>query len=45
MARSVYGIVVFMSVATTLLAPPLLKWAWRGATPSSEAPEEVVQIG
>jgi Kef-type K+ transport system membrane component KefB len=44
-ARGVYGIIVFMSVATTLLAPPLVKWAWRGAVPSSEAPEEVVRLG
>jgi Kef-type K+ transport system membrane component KefB len=30
MGASVYGIVVFMSVATTLIAPPLLKLAFRG---------------
>ena len=33
MGESVYGIVVFMSVATTLVAPPLLKLAFRGAGP------------
>ena len=27
--QSVYGVVVFMSVATTLVAPPLLKIAYR----------------
>jgi Kef-type K+ transport system membrane component KefB len=29
MATSVYGTIVFMSVATTLIAPPLLKLAFR----------------
>lgn len=36
MAASVYGIVVFMSVATTLVAPPLLKVAFRGAIEAKE---------
>jgi Kef-type K+ transport system membrane component KefB len=31
MAHSVYGTIVFMSVATTLIAPPLLKLAFRGS--------------
>lgn len=31
MAKSVYGTIVFMSVATTLIAPPLLKLAFRGS--------------
>ena len=26
MSKSVYGVVVFMSVATTLIAPPLIRW-------------------
>ncbi len=43
MGESLYAIVVFMSVATTLVAPPLLKWAFRGATPTEE--EEIVQLG
>jgi Kef-type K+ transport system membrane component KefB len=30
MSDSVYGIIVFMSVMTTLVAPPLLKLAFRG---------------
>jgi Kef-type K+ transport system membrane component KefB len=30
MKESVYGIIVFMSVMTTLIAPPLLKLAFRG---------------
>jgi Kef-type K+ transport system membrane component KefB len=29
MSKGVYGVVVFMSVATTLVAPPLLRWAYR----------------
>jgi Kef-type K+ transport system membrane component KefB len=28
--QDVYGVVVFMSVATTIAAPPLLKIAYRG---------------
>jgi len=34
LTRSSYGVVVFMSVATTLLAPPLLRIAYRGVPPS-----------
>jgi Kef-type K+ transport system membrane component KefB len=30
MSPAVYGIIVFMSVATTIIAPPLLKLAYRG---------------
>ena len=44
MAPSIYGVIVFMSVATTLLAPPLLRWAYRGV--EQEAPaEEVAHLG
>jgi Kef-type K+ transport system membrane component KefB len=43
MEESVYGIVVFMSVATTLVAPPLLKLAFRNAVP--DVPEEKVRLG
>jgi Kef-type K+ transport system membrane component KefB len=33
----VYGAIVFMAVATTVLAPPLLKWAYAGCEkPASE---------
>ena len=42
MAESVYGIIVFMSVATTLIAPPLLKLAFRAPT---EAEREIVRLG
>jgi hypothetical protein len=45
MAQSVYGIVVFMSVATTLVAPPLLKFAYRGASPAARAEEEMPRLG
>ena len=43
MAQSVYGIVVFMSVATTLIAPPLLKLAFR-SVPEGAGPEEEEMI-
>ena len=31
LAQNVYGVIVFMSIATTLIAPPLLKMAFRGS--------------
>jgi Kef-type K+ transport system membrane component KefB len=43
MAQSVYGIVVFMSVATTLIAPPLLRLAYRSVSP--QPCEEPVKLG
>ena len=43
LAHSVYGIIVFMSVATTLIAPPLLKLAFRQATRAEE--EIVARLG
>jgi Kef-type K+ transport system membrane component KefB len=44
MAESVYGIIVFMSVATTLIAPPLLKLTFRDLKP--ERPDEnLVRLG
>ncbi|MDE3168131.1 MAG: cation:proton antiporter [Acidobacteriota bacterium] len=44
MPQAIYGVVVFMSVATTMIAPPLLKMAFRG---ESAAPggEELPRIG
>jgi Kef-type K+ transport system membrane component KefB len=45
MAQSVYGIIVFMSVATTLLAPPLLKVAFREVAPAGRADERIARIG
>ena len=43
MDQSVYGIVVFMSVATTLVAPPLLKVAFRGLEPALQ--KETMRLG
>jgi Kef-type K+ transport system membrane component KefB len=40
--HSIYGIIVFMSVATTLIAPPLLKMAFRSPT---EAEQEIIRLG
>jgi Kef-type K+ transport system membrane component KefB len=31
--KPVYAVAVFMAVATTIVAPPLLKAAYRGETP------------
>lgn len=39
----IYGVAVFMAVATTLLAPPLLRVAYRDVAP--EAEREVVRLG
>jgi hypothetical protein len=44
MAESVYGIIVFMSVATTLIAPPLLKLSFRGESPAPPK-EEMIRLG
>lgn len=41
--KPVYGVTVFMAVATTLIAPPLLKLAYRGERPV--APEEEFGLG
>jgi Kef-type K+ transport system membrane component KefB len=38
--QSVYGVVVFMSVATTILAPPLLNLAYRGVRAVAVSEEE-----
>ncbi len=40
--HNIYGIIVFMSVATTLVAPPFLKLAFRLPT---EAEREIVRLG
>jgi Kef-type K+ transport system membrane component KefB len=42
-SQHVYGVVVFMAAATTLLAPPLLAWAYRNLKGAKE--EEVFRIG
>src|ERR1051325_8921652 len=44
MTESVYGIIVFMSVATTLIAPPLLKIAFRGER-AAATEEEMLRLG
>ncbi len=41
--KPVYAVVVFMAVATTLVAPPLLAFSFRGEQPVS--PREEFQIG
>jgi Kef-type K+ transport system membrane component KefB len=45
--QNVYSVVVFMSVATTIIAPPLIKVTFAGLlkTSEAEAPEEVFRLG
>ncbi len=43
MQANVYGTIVFMSVATTLIAPPLLRLAFRGA--KAQTPAEAFRLG
>lgn len=45
MGQTVYGIVVFMSVATTLVAPPLINLAFRGLAPGPAPAREAVRLG
>lgn len=42
-APHIYGVAVFMAVMTTLVAPPLVRWVFRGVTP--QAAEEVMRLG
>ena len=42
--QDVYGVVVFMSLATTLVAPPLLAVAFRGVASKSSIPRNVARI-
>ena len=44
MSKTVYGVVVFMSVATTMAAPPLLRWAYRDLEGARER-EEMPRLG
>jgi len=47
LSRSSYGGVVFMSVATTIVAPPVINMAYR-SLPKTAAPdsgEEVYRVG
>jgi Kef-type K+ transport system membrane component KefB len=43
--QSVYGVIVFMSVATTILAPPLINIAFRGLAPVGMKEKEDFRIG
>lgn len=45
MSPAIYGVVVSMSVATTLVAPPLLKMAYRREPPAPAREEEPLPIG
>ncbi len=42
-APHIYAVAVFMAVMTTLLAPPLVRLAYRGVTPQREA--ETIRLG
>ena len=46
-SQNVYGVVVFMSVATTIIAPTLIKIAYRGMveTDREQEPEEAFRLG
>ncbi len=44
MNQGAYGVIVLMSVTTTLIAPPLLKAVFRGEAPRPET-EEVLRLG
>lgn len=43
-SQQVYGVVVFMAVATTLVAPPMLAAAFRAAIPKTGGAEEVFRV-
>ena len=45
MTENVYAIIVFMSVVTTLLSPPLLKLAFREVAPADTDDDRVALIG
>jgi Kef-type K+ transport system membrane component KefB len=44
-AQHVYGIIVFMSVVTTLVAPPMLAFAFRGVRAKAAKAEETLRLG
>jgi Kef-type K+ transport system membrane component KefB len=46
-SQNVYGVVVFMSVATTIVAPPFIKVAYRRMVDAGQAgePEEAFRLG
>lgn len=41
----IYSVVVFMSIATTLIAPPLLKLAYRGVAARGEPETDLPEVG
>ena len=43
--QSVYGVVVFMSVATTVIAPPLIHMAFRGLVIASQEARDDFRLG
>jgi Kef-type K+ transport system membrane component KefB len=45
LAQNIYGIVVFMSIATTLIAPPLLNIAFRDLAATAQPEEETMRLG
>jgi Kef-type K+ transport system membrane component KefB len=47
LSQGVYGVVVFMAAATTLIAPPLLKLAYANPTAEADQPpkDEVFRLG
>ncbi len=44
-ARPIYGVVVFMAVATTIIAPVLLNIAYRDVPPAAPQEEEAYRVG
>lgn len=40
--QNIYAATVFMSVATTIVAPPLLKWAFRSSVPVARPLQEII---
>jgi Kef-type K+ transport system membrane component KefB len=44
-AQNVYAVAVFMAVATTMIAPPLLKLAFSDVPPRAKADDEVFRLG
>lgn len=45
MAPAIYGVIVSMSVLTTMVAPPLLKISFRSEPPAPDREEEVLRLG
>ena len=41
-SQRLYGVVVFMAVATTLIAPPMLALAYRKAQPANRAEQVII---